>query len=234
MNKHRIGALVAAAALTLTFAGTAFAATYAEVTGHTAHSSDANSESYWGDNCSKTEWNGEDETYVLEHDYALVVVKSGSGEFANTEFANASAGETVWADVNGNGVYDDDDKGISHIIFCDEQVTTTTTTDVVTTTDTTTTDVVTTTDTTTTDVVTTTDTTTTDVVTTDTTTTDVVTTDTTTTTPSGSVEELTPPQTDTISQPTSSSSVSTGLLLVLAGILAAVLVVVPAAARSRR
>ena len=112
MNKHRIGALVAAAALTLTFAGTAFAATYAEVTGHTAHSSDANSESYWGDNCSKSEWNGEDETYVLEHDYALVVVKSGSGEFANTEFANASAGETVWADVNGNGVYVDDDKGI--------------------------------------------------------------------------------------------------------------------------
>ena len=222
MNKHRIGALVAAAALTLTFAGTAFAATYATVTGHTAASSESNNADYWGDNCSKTEWNGEDETYVLEHDYALVVVKSGSGEFANTEFANASAGETVWADVNGNGVYDDDDKGISHIIFCDEQVTTTTTTDVVTTTDTTTTDVV------------TTDTTTTDVVTTDTTTTDVVTTDTTTTTPSGSVEELTPPQTDTISQPTSSSSVSTGLLLVLAGILAAVLVVVPAAARNRR
>ena len=27
MNKHRIGALIAAAALTLTFAGTAFAAT---------------------------------------------------------------------------------------------------------------------------------------------------------------------------------------------------------------
>ena len=50
----------------------------------------------------------------------------------------------------------------------------------------------------------------------------------------GSVEELTPPQTDTIGQPTSSSSVSTGLLLVLAGILAAVLVVVPAAARNRR
>ncbi len=29
MNKHRIGALVAAAALTLTFAGTAFAAEFA-------------------------------------------------------------------------------------------------------------------------------------------------------------------------------------------------------------
>ena len=54
------------------------------------------------------------------------------------------------------------------------------------------------------------------------------------TTPEGSVEELTPPSTDTIGQPTSPSSVSTGLLLVLAGILAAVLVVVPAAARNRR
>jgi uncharacterized protein involved in exopolysaccharide biosynthesis len=54
------------------------------------------------------------------------------------------------------------------------------------------------------------------------------------TTPTGSVEELTPPSTDTIGEPTSPSSVSTGLLLVLAGILAAVLVVVPAAARNRR
>jgi hypothetical protein len=72
--------------------------------------------------------------------------------------------------------------------------------------------------------------------TTTTTTEETTTTDTTSeeTTPSGSVEELTPPSTDTIGQPTSSSSVSTGLLLVLAGILAAVLVVVPAAARNRR
>jgi hypothetical protein len=223
MNKHRIGALVAAAALTLTFAGTAFAATYAEVTGHTAFSSDANNEGYWGDNCSKSEWNGEDQTYVLENDYALVVVKAGSGEFANTEFANASAGETVWADVNGNGVYDDADKGISHIIFCEAEETTTTTTDTETTdTETTATE--------------TTDTETTDTETTDTETTATETTDTETTetTPEGSVEELTPPSTDTIGQPTSSSSVSTGLLLVLAGILAAVLVAVPAAARNRR
>jgi hypothetical protein len=54
------------------------------------------------------------------------------------------------------------------------------------------------------------------------------------TTPGGSVEELTPPSTDTIGQPTSGSTVSTGLLLVLAGILSMALVAVPAAARKRR
>jgi hypothetical protein len=54
------------------------------------------------------------------------------------------------------------------------------------------------------------------------------------TTPGGSVEELTPPSTDTIGAPTSPSSVSTSLLLVLAGVLASALVVIPAAARKRR
>jgi hypothetical protein len=68
-----------------------------------------------------------------------------------------------------------------------------------------------------------------------TTTTDEITTTTSNeTTPDGSVEELTPPSTDALAQQTSSSTVSTGLLLVLAGILAAALVVIPAAARSRR
>ena len=54
------------------------------------------------------------------------------------------------------------------------------------------------------------------------------------TTPGGSVEELTPPSTDTIGAPTSGSTVSTSLLLVLAGALATALVVIPAAARKRR
>jgi hypothetical protein len=54
------------------------------------------------------------------------------------------------------------------------------------------------------------------------------------TTPGGSVEELTPPSTDTIGAPTSGSTVSTSLLLVLAGALASALVVIPAAARKRR
>ena len=247
MNKHRIGALVAAAALTLTFAGTSLAVSYATVTGHTAFSADANHEDFWGDNCTKSEWNGEDETYVLDKDYGLVVVKAGSGEFANTEFENASAGETVWADVNGNGVYDDADKGISHIIFCDAEETTTTTTEETTTsseeTTTSSEETTTTEETTTSSEETTTESTTEETTTESTTeetttesTTEETTTETTSeeTTPEGSVEELTPPSTDTIGQPTSSSSVSTGLLLVLAGILAAVLVVVPAAARNRR
>jgi hypothetical protein len=257
MNKHRIGALLAAAALTLTFAGTAFAATYATVSGHAAASAESNGADYWSDlyglDCEKIYDGGGEEidSWEADADYSVVIVKAAGqnvGDNANTIFEDVSEGETVWADTNGNNTFDpggqDGDKNISHIIVCEAVVTTTTTTDVVTTTDTTTTDVVTTTDTTTTDVVTT-DTTTTDVVTTDTTTTDVVTTDTTTdvvttdttseeTTPEGAVEELTPPSTDTIGQPASSSSVSTGLLLVLAGILAAVLVVVPAAARNRR
>jgi hypothetical protein len=260
MNKHRIGALIGAAALTLTFAGTAFAATYATVSGHAAASAESNSADYWSDlyglDCEKIYDGGgaEIDSWEADADYAVVIVKAAGqnvGDNANTIFEDVSEGETVWADTNGNNTFDpggqDGDKAISHIIVCEAAVTTTTTTDVVTTDTTTdvvttdtTTDVVTT--DTTTDVVTT--DTTTDVVTTDTTTdvvttdttTDVVTTDTTSeeTTPEGAVEELTPPSTDTIGQPASSSSVSTGLLLVLAGILAAVLVVVPAAARNRR
>jgi hypothetical protein len=238
MNKHRIGALVAAGALTLTFAGTAFAA-----------------EDAWGgqgypvnEDCEKSAagealwiWTGEStDTPVLHfdgNDYAGEQKGQGAWQFVTPYPTSEPTGTTLTYGAGSDGVLT-----LSH--GCPAETTTTTTTDVVTTTDTTTTDVVTTTDTTTTDVVTT-DTTTTDVVTTDTTTTDVVTTDTTTdvvttdttseeTTPEGAVEELTPPSTDTIGQPASSSSVSTGLLLVLAGILAAVLVVVPAAARNRR
>jgi hypothetical protein len=50
----------------------------------------------------------------------------------------------------------------------------------------------------------------------------------------GHVEGLTPPATDTIGAPPSSSTVSTSLLLVLAGVLSFVLVGIPAAARKRR
>ena len=219
MNKHRIGALLAAAALTLSFAGTSLAAvTYATVTGHTAFSEDANKADFWGTTCTKTEFTGEDETYLLDKDYALVVVKSGTGEFANTEFENAKAGETVFADTNGNGSYDPEgpeDKAISHIIFCEAEETTTTS------------------DTETTDTSTTTTDTTTSTTTTDTTASETSSTTSKETTPEGSVEELTPPHTDVLGQPTSSSTVPTGVLLVLAGLLAAALVVIPAAARRR-
>ena len=54
------------------------------------------------------------------------------------------------------------------------------------------------------------------------------------TAPTGHVEGLTPPATDTIGQAPSGSTVSTSLLLVLAGVLSFILVGVPAAARKRR
>ncbi|MCZ3386121.1 MAG: hypothetical protein LH630_03950, partial [Actinomycetia bacterium] len=64
--------------------------------------------------------------YVLTQDYALVVVKAASKNvdpYTNTLFENASAGETVWADTNGNFTFDPGgkggDKAISHIIVCD-------------------------------------------------------------------------------------------------------------------
>lgn len=68
---------------------------------------------------------------------------------------------------------------------------------------------------------------------TDTETTETTSTDT-ETTPEGSVEELTPPSTDTLAQPSRSATVSTGVLLVLAGLLSAAVVAIPAAARRRR
>jgi hypothetical protein len=105
--------------------GSAFAAvTYANVTGHQAFSEDANHEDFWGKDCTKIDSvdGNLGDSYVLTDDYDLVVVKAGSGANANTLFANASAGETVWADTNGNSQFDpggqDGDKNISHIIFC--------------------------------------------------------------------------------------------------------------------
>jgi hypothetical protein len=116
----KLAAMVGASALALALAAPAMAGVeWATVTGHAAHSDENNSADAWGDNCVKDELSGQDETLVLDQDYALVVVKSGSGEFANTLFANASEGETVWADTNGNNVFDDGDQGISHVIYCE-------------------------------------------------------------------------------------------------------------------
>ena len=118
----KLSGVVAAGALMLALAGTAFAGAdpvWATVTGHAAHSDDNNKPETWGEDCTKEEFGGSIDTYELTQDYELVVVKSGSGEFANTLFADASEGETVWADTNGNSVFDEDDQGISHIIFCE-------------------------------------------------------------------------------------------------------------------
>ena len=123
MKTTRITAGVAAVVLVLAFAGTALAAD-AVVTGHEAFSNEANQPSYWGDNCEDVGVSDVD-SYVLpdiDGTYDLVVVKSGSGEFANTIFDNPAEGSTVWADTNGNFMNDpggqDGDKQISHIIVC--------------------------------------------------------------------------------------------------------------------
>jgi hypothetical protein len=122
----RFAGLVAAGALALAIAAPAMAGVeYATVTGHTAFSNEANEPGFWGEDCTKLntgegDLGTEQDTYVLGASYELVVVKTGSGEFANTEFANASEGETVWADTNGNNVFDEGDQAISHIIFCNE------------------------------------------------------------------------------------------------------------------
>jgi LPXTG-motif cell wall-anchored protein len=100
-------------------------AVYATVTDHEAFSSDANQADYWGDDCEKIIDGGSLSSYVLTRDYALVIVKAGAGNvdpYTNTLFADASRGETVWADTNGNSSYDPGgqggDKTISHIIVC--------------------------------------------------------------------------------------------------------------------
>lgn len=125
-------AVAGASALAVAAFGTAFAgapATYATVSGHEAFSEDANHEDYWGEDCTKLNANEGDlgaevDSYLLTADYGKVIVKAGSGEFANTIFDSPNAGEWVWADTNGDGFFNPGgvggDKSISHIIFCDE------------------------------------------------------------------------------------------------------------------
>ena len=209
MNKHRIGALIAAAALTLTFAGTAFADSSLQWTGQGVTNGEVNSE-----NCDDVD-PGE-LLWIFTDGDATDVYVTVDGNMVGTAVDKGGSWHitTPWLDPLDPNEYDvvvhytgGDAKNpqftLSH--GCPAETTTTTSTEETTTS------------------------------TEETTTSDETTSTTSTeTTPSGSVEELTPPSTDTIGQPTSSSSVSTGLLLVLAGILAAVLVVVPAAARNRR
>jgi hypothetical protein len=126
MKTTRISAGVAAVVLVMAFAGTALAAD-ATVTGHEPFSNEANQPDFWGDNCEDAGVSSGD-SYVLpdiEGTYDQVIVKSGSGEFANTIFDNPAEGSTVWADTNGNLANDpggpDGDQGISHIIVCTDE-----------------------------------------------------------------------------------------------------------------
>jgi hypothetical protein len=125
-------AFVAAIALVLGLAGTALAVDpdWATVTGYAPATEENNHAETWGDNCEDIGVSGQD-TFVLPAldagmVYSLVVVKAGSvqSDGNNTLFANPSAGETVWADSNENGVFDSGeggDKQISHIIVCTEE-----------------------------------------------------------------------------------------------------------------
>ena len=127
------GSMLAVAALAPATVGAAV--NWATVTGYAPGTSDNNHADEWGNDCTKIDsvdgslgsW------YVLGSDYDLVIVKAGSEQSApghvNTLFADASAGEAVWADSNGSGAFDEGDKGISHIIFCGPHETTTETTD---------------------------------------------------------------------------------------------------------
>ena len=247
MNKHRIGALVAAAALTLTFAGTAFANDLHQdtpIVGTDFGNTEVGCDEGWHFIHTKTDSSDLPSEITVEFKDAGVLKVAGhvnGNSIVMYDVTGAAAGDTLLSasdDINNEGLLN-----LSHVCL-PEETTTTTTDETTTTEETTTTDETTTTEettTTTSDETTTTDETTTETTeetTTDETTTEETTTEETTTseetTPEGSVEELTPPHTDTISQPTSSSSVSTGMLLVLAGILSIVLVAVPAAARNRR
>jgi hypothetical protein len=243
MKKHRIGALFAALALTLTFAGAAFAGELTW-TGQGVTNGEVNSE-----NCEDVE-PGE-QLWIFTDGDATDVFVTVDGNTVGTAVDKGGSWHitTPWLDPLDPNEYEvvvhftgGDAKNPQFVLShgCPGETTTTTTEETTTSTTDETTSTTTDETTSTTTEETTTSTTTDETTSTSTEETTTSTTDETTsttsneTTPEGSVEELTPPQTDTLSQPTSSSSVSTGLLLVLAGILAAVLVVVPAAARNRR
>ena len=123
MKRSRLVAMLGGLMLLGVFTvGNALAAVeWATVTGYAEGSAANNNPDAWGDDCTKLD-NPQVDTYLLTQDYDLVIVKAGSEESApghvNTLFADAKAGQTVWADSNGSGAFDEGDKGISHIIFC--------------------------------------------------------------------------------------------------------------------
>ena len=123
-------AFVGAMALVLGLAGTALAAdpVYATVTGHAPATEENNHPEAWGDNCETWNISGVKTFELPDLDpglaYDQVIVKSGSENTGNnTIFDNPSAGETVFADTNENFAFDEgEDKEISHIIVCTEEV----------------------------------------------------------------------------------------------------------------
>ena len=129
--RSRFVGLLAALAMTSTFAVSTVSAApvYADVTGYAAGTAQNNNAATWGAGCSSINSveGSLGSSYVLpvlaaDKIYDQVIVKAGSDEstdgHANTIFDNPVAGETVWADSNGSGAFDEGDKGISHIIIC--------------------------------------------------------------------------------------------------------------------
>ena len=126
-NTRKLGWLVTAgllgAALVAPNAAFAVSVDWATVTGYAEGTSHNNHADTWGPDCTKLDEPG-GSTHLLGKSYGLVIVKAGSDQstaHTNTLFADASAGQTVWADSNGSGAFDKGDKTISHIIFCDPQ-----------------------------------------------------------------------------------------------------------------
>ena len=119
----RILAVAAAMLLYGLPAPTADAVDYARVTDHVPFSAAANEPDYWCDGGAKVEVDDADSWVLPAGTYAQVIVKGGVGEFANTVFgAPPSAGQVVWADTDGDGVYNSrgrrGDRNISHVIYC--------------------------------------------------------------------------------------------------------------------
>jgi hypothetical protein len=137
-TRTKLTALIGAGVLSFALFGVAAAAPdYATVSDHQASTAENNDPAFWGDDCTKLDAGEGDlgaavDSYVLSADYSKVIVKAGSavssGDNALTIFDNPTAGQTVWADSNGNSTFDpggpDGDKNISHIIFCGASETT--------------------------------------------------------------------------------------------------------------
>ena len=142
-TRKRIAALFGAGAMVLALAGTALAADAVPV-GHYASTGgdQSNGGAFWvsylnanfnaglseGDCDTKLEGadlaavNNGDGSADLGAPYGWVIVKQASSaavDFDNTIFKDVTAGQTVFADTNGNNVHDaGDSQGISHIIVC--------------------------------------------------------------------------------------------------------------------
>jgi hypothetical protein len=99
---------------------TLLAVVFAVVTGYAPFGAAVNQPEFWCQDGVKFEVAGAD-TWVIDKKYDQVIVKAGAGQYANTIYGSPSVGETVWADTDGDGLYNPEgpgDKAISHIIVC--------------------------------------------------------------------------------------------------------------------